>query len=235
MSIRRFHRRDPATKQERRAFARATLARAEAGDREALEILIDIVHGEHPDLAEDLGLAFQGRTVLADVFGGVLHRRGDVLPEHLRVANMSHTLGRIRRVIFPPRQSPCMPSRKDLQRYFESIHGPIEDRSDRRNFAQLWSALQEACNSSSLRTVSRSMEIANDLLRGHGVEELRLPTRRGGTRVALYVNQGDTYAETLVWGQDADRFFLTTWGGVVEAWERRFGRADDPDGYYGDG
>ena len=222
--------------QERKALVKNLLDRAAAGERDAREVLVDVIHDEHPDLAEDLSLALQGRAVFSDVYppfpgaGGVLNRRGDPLPAHLRVASISHELGRIRRVIFPKRRPPCMPSRKALFRYFESIHGQIgrRDEHERKLFAELWSTLREACEQTTLRAVERAMSRANDLLRGSGVEYLRVPTRRGGVRRAWYINQGDTYDETLIWDRETERFYLASWGEIVEGWERRFGRTDEP-------
>ena len=62
--------------------------------------------------------------------------------------------------------------------------------------------------------------MANDLLRGNGVEAIYV----GPLTRALYVNMDDTYDTTLAYNFDHNRFVVTTYGDLVEAIERRDAR-----------
>jgi hypothetical protein len=75
--------------------------------------------------------------------------------------------------------------------------------------------------------VDEALEYANEILHAHGVEAIRGGGGEGGyygSIVALYVNMGDTYAGTLLYDVDKERFYITSWGNWVEA-EERAGRA----------
>ena len=109
------------TAKERKTLIKNLLDRAVTGEMDAGAVLIDVIHDEHPDLAEDLSLALQGRTVLADVYSGVLYQRGDPLPAYLRVASISHVVGRIRRAIFPKRRAPSAPKAIVDQYIFDHV------------------------------------------------------------------------------------------------------------------
>lgn len=224
MMPRRYANRDPMTPREARQQARILLDAAERGDVDAAHVLLDVlqVSSHDPYIVESLALALRGRS----------YPSGVELPTfESRARNLKHVLERVRAWVFPPRRSPCMPNRAALRELFEAAQDKAESRSE---FAKFWATLQRACNSSSRTTMRNAMEYANDVLDGHGVELLRLRTRRGGTRSALYVNMGDTYNATLVWDRHTDSFKVTTWGDIIESWERRFGQTDeapDPDEY----
>lgn len=63
--------------------------------------------------------------------------------------------------------------------------------------------------------ITVAMHAINEILGGFGVEGL------GGShdRAPLYeyVNMGDTYATTLLYDNDKDRLFISSWGDVVES------------------
>lgn len=66
----------------------------------------------------------------------------------------------------------------------------------------------------------------NALIDCHGVEAL--PVHLSGAHPsAVYCNAGDTYAATILYCYDSDRFLLTSWGDYVERYERRHGRSID--------
>ena len=210
---------------ERRALIRDLLTRARGGERNAAHVLLDVIHYVRPDLAEDLALALQGRAIDPDVYSGREVHRGDLLPAHLPTAQLSHLLARIEQRLFPPRRGPCMPNRRELLSLYGA--GALETPEDRRLFADLWRALKRACKAGgSWREVQAAMDLANGFLRGYGVESVGLDTRRGSRRTALYVNTGDTYNGTLAFDEQTARFFVTTYGDVVEGWERRWGRVE---------
>lgn len=235
----RRRQRDPLTKRERQVLVREHLERAKAGDRDSAEILIDLIHDEDPDLSEDLGLALQGRATLDDVYpgtGSVVTRRGASLPVHLRGPNFTHTLQRIERWRFPKRRSPCMPNRKelrDLLRTAQHVHAwTDEDYDVKRVLRDLWAALRRACEVNTTPAHEEAMDLANDAIAGFGVETVDVPTRRGGTPSFQYVNTGDTYNPTLAYDMQSSRYRVTTYGDMIEDWERRWGRTDideDPD------
>jgi len=72
------------------------------------------------------------------------------------------------------------------------------------------------------RRVDLVMAALDELTEGHGVEPIDDQAAWDhyyGSTVALYVNQGDTYAATIVYDIDAGSFELTTWGDWIEAHE----------------
>ena len=70
-----------------------------------------------------------------------------------------------------------------------------------------------------------TMEAANGILRGFGVEAVR-----GGIHVsnyfqdicALYVNMGDTYDATILYDTVKQKFYVTTMGDFVEAKQEEY-------------
>jgi hypothetical protein len=74
-------------------------------------------------------------------------------------------------------------------------------------------------------SVDATMDLANKLLSGHGIEAVRGDYHVDNyyyDTVALYVNMGDTYAATLLFETDTGRFKLTTLGDWVEKNQRRY-------------
>ena len=72
--------------------------------------------------------------------------------------------------------------------------------------------------------IDKCMELANDLLRGYGVEPLRASDHFDnywGDIVALYVNMGDTYTQTILCDVETGNFYGCSWGDWVEAQERK--------------
>jgi len=74
-------------------------------------------------------------------------------------------------------------------------------------------------------SVDTALKLANVLMHGYGVESIE-----GGYQVdryyynivALYVNTGDSYNNTLLYETERERFLLTTMGDWVERNERRY-------------
>ena len=68
------------------------------------------------------------------------------------------------------------------------------------------------------------MHAADVLLGGFGVEAIRPEGAYVDSYhfdvVAEYVNFGDTYDMTLVYDTDEGEFYVTSWGGWLEAWEQ---------------
>lgn len=63
----------------------------------------------------------------------------------------------------------------------------------------------------------KKLERADELLEGHGVESF-------GNRYS-YINFGDTYDPTILYDEDEDKFFVSTWGDVEE--QRSAGAEDE--------
>jgi hypothetical protein len=73
--------------------------------------------------------------------------------------------------------------------------------------------------------VDRTMDLANELLDGHGIEAIRGEYHVDNyyfDTVALYVNMGDTYNATLFYETDTGRFKVTTMGDWVEKNQRKY-------------
>jgi hypothetical protein len=69
------------------------------------------------------------------------------------------------------------------------------------------------------------MDLANELLDGHGIEAIRGEYHVDNyyfDTVALYVNMGDTYNATLFYETDTGRFKVTTMGDWVEKNQRKY-------------
>lgn len=216
-------RRDPKTRKELLAQAKVLLKAARAGDRDAAEVLLDVLGYLDQIEAQRLALALQGRTYPA----------GTQLSGEDAERNLRRVFEHAALTVSPPRSQPCMPNRRD---FVTMIMAAADHRSTRRlqldvrrATRDLWSLLRTACDSTLVRDIERAMEEANSILDGHGVERLDVETRRAGTLSAEYVNMGDTYVTTLIYDHHADRFRITSWGDMVEMWERRYGRADEGD------
>ena len=73
--------------------------------------------------------------------------------------------------------------------------------------------------------VDLALEEINRLIEGYGVEVVR-----GRPWVdhfyqdinLLYVNMGDTYAPTVIYDTLKERFYITTWGDIIERQVKRF-------------
>ena len=228
-------RRDPISKREALRRAKALFAQIErepaGGSFETAAVLADVIaYTGNENLAEELALAVAGRATAIGATSVSQSARGDLVPPGWRQANLSHALMTVRRRLFPPRAKPCMPSRRELAQLVET---GARHRGFRRpasvdlsqEIHRLWRLMRMTCNSN--RGSHRALEAANELLDGHGVEHLSVQTRREGTLHADYVNTGETYDATLLYDHHANRFRVTSWGDLLETWERRYGRTDD--------
>jgi hypothetical protein len=63
-----------------------------------------------------------------------------------------------------------------------------------------------------------TMSAINELTGGFGVEALFHPNN-SSELIATYVNQGDTYAGTVVHDEDSGEYTLTDYGTFMEGWE----------------
>lgn len=63
------------------------------------------------------------------------------------------------------------------------------------------------------------MSALNDLLAGFGVEGIFHPNE-SDKLIAEYVNQGDTYATTILRDVESGKYILTSYGDWLEAWEQ---------------
>lgn len=208
------------TRAEALRQARPLFRAAASGDLASAEVLVDLIEqaGGTRELAENLLLALRGRAYyrMTDARGHVLFERGDALPlaVDVRRAHFENALFDVRARLFSHR-APCMSNRRDLLRLAEG---------DAHVARPIWRAMKKACTNQFDASVEDALRLADDLLRGHGVESVELRTRRGPGRLRFdYVNFGDTYVETLLYDYNAHRFRVTSWGDLVEAWERRWG------------
>lgn len=72
------------------------------------------------------------------------------------------------------------------------------------------------------KEVDAVLDYADKLLEGHGVEAIRgenITDGYYGDIVALYVNMGDTYNATILFDVDRHKFYATSYGDWVEAYE----------------
>lgn len=121
-----------------------------------------------------------------------------------------------------------IPSLKTLRdRFGEMLAHDHDQLETRRRLQRLRKAL-ERWRDRSLdgdgKRVTRDavLELANDLLGGHGVELIRTEADdHHEIHGAEYVNMGDTYAPTLLFDHERCRFEATDYGTWVELAERR--------------
>lgn len=77
------------------------------------------------------------------------------------------------------------------------------------------------------------MAALDAVLEGFGVEAIRVEgewvSHYHGDLVASYVNQGDTYTETVVHDHETDEFHVTSWGDWLEKWESEHEREVEED------
>jgi hypothetical protein len=71
-------------------------------------------------------------------------------------------------------------------------------------------------------TVDRVLDLANELLQGHGVEAIQDERAHVDSYyfniIGLYVNMGDTYNQTVVYDTDEQVFQVTDWGDFYDCW-----------------
>ena len=220
------------TKREAKRRARILLAEAQKGSLDSAHVLADtLVYAGYPQLGEDLALALSGRAggddeVWSHTLGRHLERGETLLGD--RRSHVLAVMGRIKRTLFPPKRSACLPNRKAFIRLVEQTHGSPLDEDGTRIARRIWKALTEACEFPNTqgniqwRRIESAMSIANDGLAGHGVEH--------HYGLIDYVNMGDSYVPTLMYvspgpgREDEARFRIASLGDVVEEIERRQSR-----------
>lgn len=225
-------RRTPGTAE--RAAAKALLRRAEAGEPDAAEVLVDaLILVGHAEAAESLAFALRGRAY-ADLgpddnypWGFV---RGAPLPSDLAPANQFFALSLARRHLFPIRKAPCLPSVAAVRRLFVQVYGADEasGRAVRARERVLWQMLGGACDADvRSEPVRRTIAFASSVLHGEGLAWFDIRLRRGPRVVSVdYVNFGDAEAPTLLFDFSAYRFRVMSLRAIIELYERRFGEPD---------
>lgn len=72
--------------------------------------------------------------------------------------------------------------------------------------------------------LDEKMEALNELIDGHGIESSRMEgyykNHYWSDCICLYVNQGESYAITIIYDVVNDRFEFTSWGDWIEAMEQ---------------
>ena len=224
----RYTRRDLTgrTRREALAIAKTLLPGAKRGNLEDAAMLVDMaVYAGKERTAEALQLALQGRA----------YPTGERLSPNEATQNLKEWIDNIGRELFPKRRGPCLPNRHAFRQLVNETLAP-DTATDRKLASALWKAIEAACQDGRWKSIERAMRLANDTLRGHGVETVNIETASGPgvsdgvfpSELSLdYVNFGDTYSNTLIFDYYLHRFRVTSWGDVVEAWENRWGRVGD--------
>jgi hypothetical protein len=72
--------------------------------------------------------------------------------------------------------------------------------------------------------LDEKMEALNELIDGHGIESSRMEgyykNHYWSVCICIYVNQGESYAITIIYDVVNDRFEFTSWGDWIEAMEQ---------------
>ena len=84
------------------------------------------------------------------------------------------------------------------------------------------------------RDVEHVMEIANEMLDGHGVEALNDERAHRDSfwqdAIASYVNLGDPYVTTILYDTENSTFLIGNWGDFLEKWESELEENEDAEG-----
>lgn len=169
--------------------AKALLRQAEGGDRDAAAVLLDaLVYARHPEVAESIAFALQGRAYC--VLGANRQyrsgfQRGAPLPAELHADNLLWAIDQAKRALFPVRAAPCMPNDRALRELVMDVSATFTDIEDpRRLFHAVRRLLRTACTpaSSAYRAEAKTTSVprmpvlaehaltgVNELLRGAGV------------------------------------------------------------------
>ena len=72
--------------------------------------------------------------------------------------------------------------------------------------------------------IDKALDNCNKLLHGYGVEAIRDNKWSNYYHDIgiLYCNMGDTYIDTIVFDTRKDKFYITSWGAIVENEQKRF-------------
>ena len=177
-------------------------------------------------VGEALALAVRGRvTPYSNRF---IHMGiGAQLPPATEATELANAIQWAEQILFPPRRTPCMPNRKELWDLVRRAHG--DDSRGRLVMRRLWKSLRETCgyNFYSAQYLERVMDVANDAIGGFGVERVAYEIDDERPVDFYYVNMGDTYNATLIGDHRKRRFYISTWGDMVEQAERRFGEVGE--------
>jgi hypothetical protein len=79
-------------------------------------------------------------------------------------------------------------------------------------------------NANNEESVDNCLDEINTLLKGYGIEAIHdNKWERYYLSIGLlYVNMGDTYAQTIVYDTRTENFMVCSWGDIVEHNEKRF-------------
>lgn len=74
------------------------------------------------------------------------------------------------------------------------------------------------------KEIDGALDTINDIIGGYGVEAI---TDNNWERYCcniglLHVNMGDTYVQTVIYDTRKDRFYVCSWGDIIERNEKRF-------------
>lgn len=74
------------------------------------------------------------------------------------------------------------------------------------------------------KSIDDCLDKCNEVLKGFGIESIRDNNFTGyyGDIGLLYVNMGDTYIPTVIYDTRKDKFYVCSWGNIVEKEEKRF-------------
>jgi|FLYN01.1.fsa_nt_gi hypothetical protein len=114
------------------------------------------------------------------------------------------------------------PTAKEISRAFPQI-----SEEDARELARL---MRDTAGGE--EEVEDTLEYANTLLRGFGVESLRaevgpIPGGYWRESQAAFVNMGDPYEATILHDNMKGEYAITSWGDWLEAWELEYRDAEE--------
>ena len=86
--------------------------------------------------------------------------------------------------------------------------------------------LYKFINAKTYENVDEALKIANDIIKGYGVEAINNENGYQVNRyyqniIGLYINKGDTYDTTILYDTEKEVFMILSWGGWYEDWENK--------------
>ena len=101
---------------------------------------------------------------------------------------------------------------------------PLFKKKVKEHFPEYYNQIFRIIDNIDSSRVEDAMQEINDLLGGYGVESISdeqiYVSKFWFNTIAIYVNMGDTYATTILYDTQSNKFDCTTYGDFVEEMER---------------
>jgi hypothetical protein len=124
-----------------------------------------------------------------------------------------------------PYDAPTAPPAKDLEESFpgkgKELRGLMKGTVDAEQYSSVMDWVRQCLHEPPL--IEKVLEAVNEVMEGFGTESIRGSgwDRYWTDTAFVYINLGDTYTRTICYRPEMDRFYLCSWGDMVESLEKR--------------